>query len=117
MDTGRRLIYESGVIKKRRIWLEKLIGECEEEIEKLRDLGNIIKLEAGDKYFNLRVLYRIDGIGCGRIRIENKRGEGTLSYKRREGDMVISIRPNKIKTLLSCIIEDCEEERAAEMGV
>lgn len=117
MDTaGRKLIYKGGVIKKKRLWLEKLIGECEEEIKKLRDLGNIIKLETEDKYFNLR-LYKIDGIGRGRIRIENKSGEGTLSYKKRGGDMILSIKPIKIKTLLNCIIEDCEEKRAAEIGV
>jgi hypothetical protein len=118
MDTGRRLIYEYGVIKKRRMWLERLIGECEEEIEKLRGLGYIIKLETRYKYFDLKVLYEIDGTGGGRIRIKNKSREGTLLYKRREGgDTILLINPTNIKALLNCIIEDCEEERNAEVGV
>ena len=118
MNTGRMWMYKNGVIKKRRVWLEKLIGECEEEIEKLEGLGYYIGLETRNKYFDLKVLYRIDGNGCGRIRIKNKSREGTLLYKRREGgDTILLIRPTNIKSLLNCIIEDCEEERNAEVGV
>ena len=100
------------------MWLERSIGECEEEMEKLGGLGYYIGLETRHKYFDLKVLYKIDGTGGGRIRIKNKSGEGTLLYKRREGgDTVLLIRPINIKALLNCIIEDCEEERNAEVGV
>jgi len=108
----------NGVIKKRRVWLEELIGDCEEEIEKLEGLGYYIGLEIGYNYFNLRVLYRIDGDGCGRIKIENKSGKGTMSYTKRDGSVIISIKQNNIKALLNrIIIEECEEERNAEVGV
>ena len=118
MDTGKRLIYESGVMKKRRIWLEKLIKSCEEEIKTLRDYGNMMRLEVRKDCFKLKVLYNVDGRGNGEVIIEDKKGNGTLSYAKRNGcASIMSIRADKVKTLLTRIIEDCEEEGNVSVGV
>lgn len=72
-------LYRSGTIKKRVVWLEKVLDECEEELKLLKEYGNLIRLSAGKCWFEIEVLYKITGMeGCGRVSIENKRGEGTI---------------------------------------
>lgn len=92
------------------MWLEKVLDECEGELKQLKEYGNLIKLSAEKSWFEIEVLYKITGIGgYGRVRIENKRGEGTMLYYSRNGQgSVMSTAQSKIKTLLRVIIEDCE---------
>jgi hypothetical protein len=131
VDTGKRLIYESGVIKKRRMWLERSIGECEEEmlkwvyeeigtrkkmvklgklilgckkeIEILQSLGKRIELKKrGQGEIELLIYGKKE---TATILLSDLKGKGSLVLVKSVNETITSKKPFKIKSLLKTIIE------------